>query len=146
VCEAICGAISMSYLLKLHNVRVHKAPVVLDFPLHIFRDLQMIRIVSGYRACSKTCPPQSMQALGCWGEAGSSWEGAGRGGTRKWTLATCLVATLDELYRNLLARCLVQRELHEAERATVEISNLRTHAPTVRPLSEVAPQARGHDR
>ena len=45
--------------------------------------------------------------------------------------ATCLIAALDELYRDLLARCLVQRKLHEAERAAIEISNLR-HAWTAR--------------
>jgi hypothetical protein len=31
------------HLLKLHNVRVHETPVVLNFPLHILRDLQMSR-------------------------------------------------------------------------------------------------------
>ena len=94
----------------------------------------------------KTAPHRGCRHWVAGVKPGRDGRGAGRGGPRKWTLATCLVATLDELYRNLLARCLVQRELHEAERATVEISNLRTHAPTVRPLSELAPQARGHDR
>ena len=143
--ERACKVISLSYLLKLHDVRVHETPVVLNFPLHILRDLQMTRTVATEHA-AKTAPHTDCRHWVAEVKLGRGGWGAGRGGPCKWTLATCLVTTLDELYRDLLARCLVERELHEAERATVEISNLRTHAPTVRPLSEVAPQASGHDR
>ena len=49
-CDRLCGKgkvtaakqqLTASHLLELHNVRVHKTPMVLDFPLNILRDLHM---------------------------------------------------------------------------------------------------------
>ena len=76
------------------------------------------------------------QGVGGWGPKGVLARSAD---------ATNLVATLDELYGDLLARCLVQRKLYEAECAAVQVPNLQHAYTRVRPLY-VPPDREGHDR